>query len=120
MTDDQKRRIAKLSAEVEDIRQRIATYEQEELSVRQAAWERQLREQPPATLNEGLLAHYPLDETEGTETANAVAGQPGGVYQGPGQPGFVPGVVGGAVQLDGRGELVGGRRLALESDRAFS
>jgi serine/threonine protein kinase len=102
LTEEQKTRIARLTAEVEDIRQRIVTTE-EELPARQAVWERQLREQPaalPASLSEGLVAHYPFDEGEGTETADTVEGRPSGVYAGPGQPECVPGVVGNAVRLD--------------------
>ena len=105
LTEEQKKRIPKLIAEVDAIRQRIVTSEQE-LPVRQAAWERQLREQPaalPVSLSEGLVAHYPIDETEGKETANAVRGQPGGVYAGPGEPEWVPGVMGHAVRLNGEG-----------------
>jgi serine/threonine protein kinase len=106
LTEEQKARIVKLTAEVEDIRQRITTDEQAGLPVRQAAWERQQQEQPttlPASLSEGLVAHYPLDESEGTETANTVEGRPSVVYAGPGQPEWVPGVVGNAVRLDGKG-----------------
>lgn len=105
LTEEQKARLAKLTADVESIRQRLVISEQE-LPARQAIWERQLREQPatlPASLSEGLVAHYPLDETEGKETANAVEGQPGGVYAGPGEPEWVPGVVSNAVRLDGKG-----------------
>ena len=105
LTEEQKPRIAKLATEVEDIRQRIAASGQE-LPARQAAWEQQLREQPaalPPSLSEGLVSHYPLDETADTETANAVEGQPGGVYAGPGQPEWLPGVVGHAVRLNGKG-----------------
>jgi hypothetical protein len=105
LPDDKKQRLAKLFAEVEDIRQRLATYEQEELLVRQAAWERKLSERPAlaASLSEGLVAHFPLDETEGKETANAVEGQTVGTYQGPGQPEWVPGIVGNALRLDSLG-----------------
>ena len=105
LTEERKTRIAKLTAEVETIGQKIVESEQN-LPARQAVWERQLREQPatlPASLSEGLVAHYPLDETEGKETANAVSGQPGGVYAGPGQPEWVPGILGNAVRLNGAG-----------------
>lgn len=105
LTEEQKNRLAKLIAEVDAIRQRIVISEQE-LPARQAAWERQLREQPaalPASLSEGLVAYYPLDEKAGKETANAVEGQSGGVYAGPGEPEWVPGVTGHAVRLDGNG-----------------
>ena len=106
LSDEQKVRIAKLAAEVDTIRQPIITDEQVGLPVRQAAWERQLREQSatlPAPLSEGLVAHYPLDEIEGIEAANAVNGQPNGVYAGPGEPEWVPGVMGHAVRLNGNG-----------------
>jgi hypothetical protein len=57
----------------------------------------------PPSFSEGLLAHYLLDETKGTEIANAVAGQPAGMFAGPGQPEWVPGVLGHAVRLNGMG-----------------
>ena len=122
LTEEQKTRLAKLTAEVESIRQRLVISEQK-LPARQAAWERQLREQPaalPASLSEGLVAHYPLDETEGKATANAVQGQPGGVYAGPGEPEWVPGVVGHAVRLNGNGDFISSSKLSANDDGAFS
>src|SRR5690606_30053420 len=59
----------------------------------------------PDFLQEGLIAHMPLDEATGTETANAVAGQPDGSYQGVGRPEWVGGVVGRALQLNGNGRI---------------
>jgi hypothetical protein len=124
LSDEQKARIAKLTAEVEDIRQRITTDEQTELPVRQAAWERQLRERPaalPSSLSDGLVAHYPLDESEGTETADTVQGQPLGVYAGPAQPEWVPGVLGNSVRLNGQGgHFDCGEAFAPERTDAFS
>lgn len=103
LTEEQKARIGNLTAEIEDIRQRIVNAEQK-LPLRQAAWERQLREQQatlPKSLSDGLLAHFPLDENAGVETANTVAGQSGGVYAGAGKLEWVSGVIGNAVKLDG-------------------
>ncbi|TWU33873.1 protein kinase domain-containing protein [Novipirellula artificiosorum] len=106
LNEGQLARAAKLNAEVDEIRQRITTDEQAGLLARQAAWERQLREQAAPSLDslkEGLVAHYPLDETEGRETANAVEGQPVGIYEGQGQPEWKQGVVRNAIRLDGKG-----------------
>ncbi|MDA1229610.1 MAG: SUMF1/EgtB/PvdO family nonheme iron enzyme [Planctomycetota bacterium] len=122
LTEEQKALIENLTAVVEDIRQRIVTVEQE-LPVRQSVWERQLREQSatlPASLSDGLVAHFPLDENEGNETANGIEGQSGGVYAGPGEPTWVPGVVGGAVRLDGKGDFVSGSKVPANDDGAFS
>lgn len=106
LTEEQKARIGNLTAEIEDIRKRILTADGE-IPVRQAVWERQLRENHaalPASLNEGLVAHFPLDEIAGVETANTVEGQSGGVFPGPGKPEWVPGVIGNAVRLDGNNQ----------------
>ncbi len=123
ITGEQKIRTAKLTAEVEDIRRRIMSAEQER-PARQAAWERQLREQPaalPPSLSVGLVAHYPFNETAGTATANAVAGQPGGVYTGPGQPEWLPGVMGHGVRLNGKGgHFTCGEAFHPERTDAFS
>lgn len=123
LTEEQKSRLAKLLAEVDAIRQRIVTSEQE-LPARQAMWERQLREQPAAlhsSLSEGLVAHYPFDETEGKETANAVEGQSGGVYAGPGEPEWVPGVMGKSVRLNGKeGHFTCGEAFNPERTDSFS
>jgi formylglycine-generating enzyme required for sulfatase activity len=72
-------------------------------------WERQLQTLPlelPASLHRGLVAHYPLDGIDGVETANAVDGKPGGIYQGPDEPKSVPGVMGRALAFDGEGAHV--------------
>ena len=123
LSEAQKAVITKLTAEVDDIRQRMVTVGQE-LPARQATWERQLREQSatlPASLSEGLVAHFPLDETTGKETANAVQGQPGGVYAGPGEPEWVPGVLGNAVRLNGKGgHFTCGEAFGPERTDAFS
>jgi hypothetical protein len=106
LTEGQKLRIDNLATEVQQVTHNLTEYEQEELPARQAAWERSLPEQPNAlapSLSEGLVADYPLDELEGTEITNAVNGRPGGIYQGPGQPEWVPCIVDGALRLDGRG-----------------
>lgn len=123
MSGGQKVRVARLTAEVDGIRQRMVTVEQE-LPARQAAWERQLREQPatfPDSLSDGLVAHFPLDETGGKETANMVEGQPGGTYAGSGAPEWVPGVVGNAVRLDGKGGYLNcGEGFSPERTNEFS
>jgi hypothetical protein len=91
-----------LAADVQNIRQRLVTYEQEELPVRRAAWEQTLRQRilnEPATLRDGLIAHYPLDEKTGLRVANAVPGRPSGFLGS--LPEGVPGVLSGAVRLNG-------------------
>ncbi len=122
LTDKQKQQLAELTAKVDEIQDRL-TDARKTLPERQAAWERTLREQPlalPTSLQEGLIAHYPLDEADGIEASDAVEGQPGAVYHGKGKPKWAPGVLGKALRLDGNGTMVGGRRLDLECDHAFS
>ena len=124
VSEKQSARIKKRAAEVEDIRQRMITDEQNELPVRQATWERRLQRQPVQSsdsISDGLIAHYPLDESEGTETANLIEGQPAGSYRGSGQPDWVPGVVGNAIRLDGLGaHLSCGQVFNPERTDAFS
>lgn len=96
LTKEHQQRLAKLSADAEAVLQRLTEYEQEQLPMRQAVWERELREQPealPASLCDGLVAHYPMDEDEGTEIVNVISDRPGGIYEGSGQPNWVPGIV---------------------------
>lgn len=122
LSEAQKARIAALTAEVDDIRQRIVTVEQE-LPARQAAWERQLREPPgtlPHSLSDGLVAHFPLDEQEGNETDNSVDAQPGGVYAGQGPPQWVPGIFGNAVRFDGGGDFMSDSQALANDNGAFS
>lgn len=106
LSDEQKARIGNLTTEIAEIRKRIVIADKE-MPVRQAAWERQLRENQaalPTSLREGLVAHFPLDENAGVETANTVVGQPVGVYAGPGKPEWMPGVIANAVRLDGKNQ----------------
>jgi serine/threonine protein kinase/formylglycine-generating enzyme required for sulfatase activity len=96
---------------------------QKQLKDGQATWERTLREQKPAaaaSLQEGLLAHFPLDETKGNEIANAVKGQPGGAYEGTGQPEWVPGVLSRALRLDGKGGFNCSDALDMDRTDAMS
>jgi serine/threonine protein kinase/formylglycine-generating enzyme required for sulfatase activity len=98
--------------EVKEIRQRI--------SLRQATLKRQLLQQAfPASLKDGLIAHYPLDETGGYKAADGVKGQPGATYRGSVKPQWVPGVMGGALRLDGNEEFAGSA-LDLDSNDPFS
>jgi serine/threonine protein kinase/formylglycine-generating enzyme required for sulfatase activity len=119
LTKEQKQRFSQLSREIEDIQRQLTDCEQT-LSLRQAAWEQKLRAQLPASLQQGLIAHYPLDESKGLETINTVKDQPGGKYRGTGKPEWVPGVMGRALRLDGNGEIVGGSLPDLASNNAFS
>ncbi len=98
-TGEQGRQLSKLAAEIEEIQKRLADGP--------AAWERKLHEPShplPASLQAGLIAHYPLDESEGRDTANAVKDQPGGTYRGTGKPEWVPGVAGRACSWTAREE----------------
>ena len=113
-----------VETEVENLKRQIALCEQEELPVRQAAWEKELRAQPadlPVAPSEGLVVHYSLDETSGTQVTHSVGRQPDGIDQGPGQPQWVPGVVGGALRLRGRGAHIDcGQTFQPERTDAFS
>ncbi len=119
---EQNERIAKYAKEIEDIEKSLAANEKS-LPMRQAAWEQTHREKPAAiaaSLADGLIVHFPMDETEGKATANAVAGQPEALYLGPGTPAWTRGVLGGALRLNGGGTVAGGKPLNLEADHAFS
>lgn len=105
LSEEQKQRLTELTQKLSSLKRQIASYEKEELPKRQQAWEQSLREQPtaePPTLKEGLVAHYPLDETEGFVVHNAVEGQPSGAFP-QSQPLRVPGVLGTAIEFDGKG-----------------
>ena len=107
LNDREKRAaIERLAAEIKGIEQRITTYEQTEFPARQVVWEQQLGSKPTTlpTLSDGLLAHYPLDEVDGSQTANTVADSLAGTYQGKAQRKSSGGVVGNAAQLSGFGE----------------
>jgi len=119
LTKEQKQRLGKLTSEIENTQSQLTDCEKT-LSLRQVAWGQKLREQHPASLQEGLIAHYPLDESIGSETINTVNDQPGGKYRGTGKPEWVPGVMGRALRLNGNGEIVGGSLQDLESNNAFS
>ena len=105
-TEEQKRRIDLLDKQVNADRNKIAAAELE-MSGRRADWQRQLREQAKSnnpSLQEGLIAHYPFDLSEDMTTQGAVEGQPNGQYVGDHKPRHEPGVLGGAVRLDGEAE----------------
>jgi serine/threonine protein kinase/formylglycine-generating enzyme required for sulfatase activity len=120
LTEPQKKELTRLSARVGNLQSQLARAIRD-LPQRQIAWERDLRERAlPSAPSEGLIAHYPLDETTGTATASGIKGQPAGTYRGGSQLQWVPGILGGAIHLDGKGEVVGGQSLALEADQPFS
>jgi serine/threonine protein kinase/formylglycine-generating enzyme required for sulfatase activity len=121
-TEKQKQQLSELSAKIAEIQIR-ATNSEKTLPDRQATWERQLVEQPlplATSLQKGLIVHYPLDEAKGIEANNAVNGQLIGAYQGMPKPDWVPGVMGGALRLDGNGTMIGDHPLDLECDQPFS
>lgn len=103
---EQRMRLGKLSERVETIRQQMEAYLQDELPANRSAWLQQLRETQtplPTSLSDGLIAHFSMDETEGKQRANSVANQPPAIYDGPGKPAAVKGVLGAAITLDGNG-----------------
>ncbi len=112
LSSDRLAKIAGLQTQIADIEKKLP-----EMRV---TWERQLRDQPPAWLQEGLITHYSLDEKEGLETANLVKGQPRGTYEGTTKPEWVPGVMGRALRLDGKGRFDCGTDLQLERTDAMS
>ena len=120
-SQEQQRRIAQWDAEIAEIRQRLAELE-EQRPVRQSEWERELVAKPPLpdSFRKGLIAHFPLDETEGADIVNAVRRDRGGGYEGGSRPARVPGVIGSSLQLDGRGQVVDAAPLRLESNTPFS
>ena len=123
LTDEQKEHISQLTSKVESIQQRIAAAEIE-IPVRQAVWEQTIREQAATvrrSLNNGLIAHFPLDETDGKLMSNAVDGQPNGEYKGSGEPQWQPGVLVEAVRFDGKGGYVDcGEAFLPQQDEPFS
>jgi serine/threonine protein kinase/formylglycine-generating enzyme required for sulfatase activity len=121
-TPEQKKRLQELAAQVGRLQKLLDTAERD-LPQRQSTWEQKWRERAmdmPSSLNQGLLAHYPLDEAFGTRITNAVPGQPGGSYQGTGKPEWAPGVVGRSLRLDGKGAIDCGATLQLDGTNAVS
>ncbi|MCA9068757.1 MAG: HEAT repeat domain-containing protein [Planctomycetaceae bacterium] len=110
LDEERKQRKLQLSKRVDEAQSRLDAYERNELPGQQALWERNLNLQAlalPDSLNDELITHFPLDESNGQEAANSIAGQHKAVYQGTGHPEWVPGVIGGALKLNADGEFVG-------------
>jgi eukaryotic-like serine/threonine-protein kinase len=115
LSDEQKRRQAESIPRIAEIQKRLADG--------QIAWERTLQGQvqgSPLSRKEGLLTHFPLDEADGKHAASSVKGQPGATYNGSGQPEWVPGVLGRALRLSGKGGLDWGGALDLDRTDAMS
>jgi serine/threonine protein kinase/formylglycine-generating enzyme required for sulfatase activity len=122
LTQEQLQRLSTLATEIKDLQNQLSV-SQQKLPQRQKEWERKLLERPvqfPASLQDGLIAHYPLDTAEGKKFANAVQGQLPGTYQGIGNPEWVPGVVGQALRLNGSGTIDCGTALQLDTKDAMS
>jgi hypothetical protein len=84
-----------------------------------ARWEATLTpEQIEQTSAAGLVAHFPLDETEGDRVENAVAPGLPGTIKGPAMR--VPGRLAGGLQFDGQTHVEAGGAGAFEADNAFS
>ena len=123
MSDADNQRNEKLRNSIATLQKQLSAYRLEKSIVTQETWEQQLRDQPnslPESLSEGLVAHYPLDDSEGASTANLVDGEPAGVYEGRGKPRWVTGIVDRALQLDGSAHVRGGRSFNPERTDAFS
>ncbi|XZE52195.1 protein kinase domain-containing protein [Planctomycetaceae bacterium SH139] len=122
LSEEERQKASELISDINATRQEI-TRDEAGLAVRQAAWERQIAEQPAALLElrKGLLTHYPLDENKGSQTANAVEDQPLGEYVGPTLPLWMPGVIGNAVKLNGSGgHFTCGQGFSPERTDSFS
>lgn len=120
LTPHQTRHLKELAAEVQETNRLIALYTQHELPELQATWEKELV-QHPASLSEGRLMHFALDETGGTEAANSVRDRSAGVIDGVENPKWTPGVIDGSLRLDGKGgHLHCGHSLELDREHPFS
>ncbi len=84
-----------------------------------AAWEKSLTpEQIEKASPVGLLAHFPLDEREGTAISNAVASDGGGMFRGTLKSS--EGKLGRAIDFDGSQYVAAGKVGRFESDGAVS
>jgi hypothetical protein len=82
----------------------------------QTEWEQLLPLQPvPGTLENGLIAHFPLDDSLG----DALAPCRGGDFR-DGQPKYVPGLLKTSVELDSKGFIDLGDVGRFEKDQPFS
>ncbi len=103
LTQKQRQQITKLEREVEECEKRLRIYDAEEFPLRRKKWELSLRDnntELPASLGDGLAVYYPLDETTGTATEGGLDSRATATYEGPGAPRWVPGVIGGAVEIN--------------------
>ncbi len=99
LSEEQRARIAELSAKANDLRQQIAVAERE-IPIRQAAWERELADSTQSVPTEGLIVHLPLNESEGRETVDA-ANTNKGDFVGRNDPVWIRSVSGNGLRLDG-------------------
>ena len=122
LTDEQRKRLTELSAEVRQIQERLNDAEAT-LPARQAAWERDSVQAPiqdPSNIETGLISHFPAHVAEGSQATSGLEGQSGCVYEGTGDPRWERGVVGRALVLDGNGSVAAGGPLDVECDQPFS
>ncbi len=78
----------------------------EKAAADQAAWEQTARQDlADSSVNQGLVAHYELDASDNLRVAETSGHYRHGVYVG-GEPKWVPGKAGKALQFDGQGGVV--------------
>jgi formylglycine-generating enzyme required for sulfatase activity len=122
LTEEQRRWLQGLAAEIEHLQRQIAQACQE-LPQRQHPWEEHLRKQvrpSPSSLREGLVVHYPPEKATAEDTDNAAASQPGETSQRTGALQWVPGVTGRALRLDGQSHAVAAGKVNLKANGAVS
>lgn len=123
LTSEDEAKLAALSQAVSAVQKQKETYARVELEAQQLAWEEQLRQQPvesPDFLREGLIVHLSFDETQGDEARNTVEGEPHVRFRGPGAPKWAPGIIEGALRLEGDGDFAGTGPLPLANQDSFS
>ncbi len=84
-----------------------------------ARWEKSLTPEEIAKAGPaGLVAHFPLDETDGDQVGDLVKTDRRGTIRG--KVARVPGKFGGALEFDGKTLVLGGEVGAFDSDEKFS
>ncbi len=105
LSDVQSLEMKSLANQIRTVNQKLVEAEQD-LPARRAAWESQMLSAPadaPSALSSNLLNHLGFDESGGKSASNDVDHLSDGIYIGPGEPTWVPGVKGNAFYFDGEG-----------------
>lgn len=116
VTADRERRVARWDAEIQQIRSELEATESD-LFEPQKTWEQQLTERRYDAVS-GELARFEFDEP-GQETKSTVSDIVGR-YVGADKLKLVPGIVGNAVQMDGKDGIDCGAGFSPERTEAFS